>query len=73
MKETAVYRQLALPVSVFDHIKDTQRAQEALTGARLTINETVSLIIREHKQNVERGERTNEQANQQARAPALLR
>lgn len=73
MKETAVYRQPALPVSVFDHIKDTQRAHEALTGAQLTINETVSLIIREHKQNVERGERTNEQANQQARVPALLR
>jgi cell fate (sporulation/competence/biofilm development) regulator YmcA (YheA/YmcA/DUF963 family) len=47
--EKAVFRNLALPVSVFDHIKDVQRAQEALQGHRMTICQTVSHIVREHQ------------------------
>jgi hypothetical protein len=47
--ETAVFRNLAIPVSVFDHIKDVQRAQEALQGHRMTICQTVSHIVREHQ------------------------
>jgi hypothetical protein len=49
-REKAVFRQLALPVSVFDCIKDHQRAHEARHGSRLTISETVSAIVREHRQ-----------------------
>jgi hypothetical protein len=47
--EKAVFRNLALPVSVVDHIKDVQRAQEALQGYRMTICQTVSQIVREHQ------------------------
>jgi hypothetical protein len=47
--EKAVFRNLALPVSVFDHIKDVQRSQEALQGHRMTICQTVSHIVREHQ------------------------
>lgn len=44
-----VYRQLAIPVPAFDHIKDTQRAREAATGRRWSINETVAAIVAEHQ------------------------
>ena len=70
--EKAVFRQLALPVSVFDHIKATQRALEARHGRHLTLNETVSQIIREHQAtNVAREGRTHDTASN--RTAALLR
>jgi hypothetical protein len=53
--EKAVFRQLAIPVSAFDHIKATQRAHAARCGQHLTLNQAVALIVREHQQhNVER-------------------
>lgn len=45
-----VYRQLAIPVPVFDRIKDVQRAQEAQQGHRLTIAQVVSHIVLEHQE-----------------------
>ncbi|WP_022982007.1 hypothetical protein [Ideonella sp. B508-1] len=45
-----VYRQLAIPVPVFDRIKDVQRAHEAQQGQRLTIAEVVSRIVLEHQE-----------------------
>lgn len=72
MRETAVYRQLALPVSVFDHIKGVQRDHLARHGVALTINETVSRIVREHQQHDEEREvRSHDQQNRQV--PAILR
>ena len=66
-KEKAVYRQLALPVPVFDYIKDTQRAQQVRQGHPLTINQIVSQIIREHQQQtVEREERNQHENKTQA-------
>ncbi len=47
--EKAVFRNLALPVSVFDYIKDTQRSREVTHGDRLSISQVVSQIIREHQ------------------------
>lgn len=47
--EKVVYRHLAIPVSTFDHLKDTQRAHEARTGERLSIAQTVALVATEHK------------------------
>lgn len=45
-----VYRQLAIPVPVFDRIKDVQRAHEAQQGHRLTIAQVVSRIVLEHQE-----------------------
>lgn len=44
-----VFRQVAFPVPVFDHIKTTQRKLEAVTGHQLTINQTLAAIVLEHK------------------------
>lgn len=64
--EKAVYRQLALPVSVFDWIKTVQRDHTARHGEHLSINQTVSRIVREHQQhNVEREGRTHDQERKQ--------
>jgi hypothetical protein len=63
-----VYRNLALPVSVFDHIKDTQRALEAAKGAKPSISQTVSHIVHEHRMNVEREGRNHEQDHNRVQA-----
>jgi hypothetical protein len=67
--EKAVFRNLALPVSVFDYIKDVQRRLEARHGNRLSITQVVSQIIREHKAHstTERPRRSEVQTN----VPAL--
>lgn len=78
--EKVVYRHLALPVSTFDHLKDTQRAHEARTGERLSIAQTVALVSSEHKRLTQAGSTPNtaapgvgnhDQANR--RIPAILR
>ena len=66
-REKAVLRTVPIPVSAFDHIKDTQRAIDARTGQALTFNEVFGLIVREHKhrtQNAAQGARQH--------GPALL-
>ena len=63
-----VYRQLAIPVPVFDYIKDYQRARQAAQQQQLTIAQTISAIVQEHQQNVER-----EAHDQTTRQPALTR
>lgn len=47
--EKTVFRQFALPVSVFDHLKQFQRAYEAEHGVRLTNNEVLSIIVKQHQ------------------------
>jgi len=67
-REKAVFRTVPIPVSAFDHIKDTQRAIQARTGRAVTFNEVFALIVHEHKhhtQNAAQGARKN--------GPALLR
>lgn len=49
-REKAVFRKLAIPVSTFDHIKDTQRAIQAGTGLAIGLNHTMTHIVRQHKQ-----------------------
>lgn len=68
--EKAVFRNLALPVSVFDYIKDVQRSREARHGDRLSISQVVSQIIREHQTHStpERSSRSEVQNN----VPALF-
>lgn len=71
-REKVVFRSLPIPVSAFDHIKDTQRALQATLGRPVTFNDTVTTIIREHKRTVEQAEQHHDQAHQ-SRTPAILR
>lgn len=66
--ERVVYRNLSLPVPVFDYIKDYQRAYMARLGEHLTITQTVSAIVLAHQQQSEERE-----AHKQSKQPALLR
>jgi hypothetical protein len=68
-REPVVFRQLAIPVSTFDRIKDYQRQCEASTGLRLTITQTISAIVREQQATEER-EAQHARTNKQ---PAILR
>lgn len=52
-REKAVFRTVPIPVSAFDHIKDTQRAIQARTGRTVTFNEVFATIVREHKQHTQ--------------------
>jgi hypothetical protein len=63
-----VYRQLAIPVSTFDRIKDYQRTQETRNGMRLTIVQTIAAIVREHQLNEE-----HEEHDKASKQPAILR
>jgi hypothetical protein len=54
--QPVVYRQLALPVSTFDRIKDFQRAPMSRHGEHLTIAQTITAIVREQQLNEEREE-----------------
>lgn len=64
-----VYRQLAIPVSTFDRIKDYQRTHAERTGQRLTIIQTITAIVREHQQIEEHAEQQRHDNKQ----PAILR
>jgi hypothetical protein len=66
-RETLVYRQLAIPVTTFDRIKDFQRAYMVRHGQPLTLVQTLSAIVREH-QAFEEGQR-HDRSNKQ---PAIL-
>jgi hypothetical protein len=56
--EKLVFRQVAFPVSAFDYLKEVQREHERQTGAKLTNNQVLALILAEHQQsNEERGAR----------------
>ncbi|MDP3864912.1 MAG: hypothetical protein Q8Q75_09375 [Rhodoferax sp.] len=66
-----VYRNLSLPVPVFDYIKDYQRAYRARLGEQLTITQTVSAIVLAHQQQSEESE--EREAHKQSKQPALLR
>lgn len=48
--EKVVYRQIALPVSAFDYLKQYQRDSEATTRTRTTNSEALTAILREHRQ-----------------------
>lgn len=68
MPHPTVYRQLAIPVPVFDRIKALQRRHEAQHGQRLSIAAVVSRIVLEHQ----RAEEQQHQQEDGSRA-ALLR
>ncbi len=54
-REAVVFRQVAFPVSAFDHLKDTQRAYEQQHGIRLNNSQCLALILAEHRQATEQG------------------
>lgn len=63
---SVVYRQLAIPVTAFDRIKDYQRKHMARHGAHLTLAQSLAAIVREHQQNEER------EAREKARTQAAI-
>lgn len=46
-----VFRQLAIPVPVFDYLKTYQRTHMARHGEHLTLVQTVAAIVRDHQRN----------------------
>lgn len=48
--EKTVFRSIALPVSAFDHLKDFQREYERRYGSRLTNNQALTIILKQHQQ-----------------------
>lgn len=44
-----VFRQVAFPVKNFDYLKQFQRGYEAKHGVRLTNNQTLAVIMDEHR------------------------
>ena len=48
--EKTVFRSIALPISAFDHLKDFQREYERRNGARLTNNQALTIILKQHRQ-----------------------
>lgn len=71
-REKAVFRTVPIPVSAFDHIKDTQRAIQARTGRTVTFNEVFSLIVHEHKQHQQNAD-NGAHAHDRAHNPAIHR
>jgi hypothetical protein len=74
-REKAVFRTVPIPVSAFDHIKDTQRAIQARTGQAMTFNEVFARIVHQHKhltKNADNGAHAHDQARN-TRTPAILR
>lgn len=55
LREAVVFRQVAFPVSAFDHLKECQRAYEQQHGTRLNNNQVLALILAEHKQATSQG------------------
>lgn len=67
-EEKAVFRSFAIPVSAFDHMKDFQRAYERKHNVRLTNNQVITIIIKEHQQvtKADSGEHHGEHPSNQA-------
>lgn len=65
-----VFRNFALPVECFDHLKDVQRHYRARHGIELTNNDTLALIFMEHREhiNAAREGRDNEQSSTKQQA-----
>lgn len=53
--EAVVFRQVAFPVSAFDHLKDYLRTYEHKHGVRITNSQALALILAEHKQAADAG------------------
>lgn len=44
-----VYRQLSLPVPMFDHLKSFQRSLEAERGVTLSNSQALAVLMEEHQ------------------------
>lgn len=65
-----VFRNFALPVECFDHLKDVQRHYQRRHGIELNNNEVLALIFMEHREqtNVAREGRDHEQQSTKQQA-----
>lgn len=58
--EALVFRQVAFTLTTFDYLKEFQRGYERMHGVRLNNNQTLAVILAEHRQmNVDSGEQCN--------------
>jgi len=48
-QEKSVFRNFAMPVSAFDHLKEFQRGYEQRHKVRLTNNQILTIILKEHQ------------------------
>lgn len=49
MQQKCVFRNFALPVATFDHLKQFQRSYEKEHSVKLTNNQMLAIILRQHK------------------------
>lgn len=54
-RETLIFRQVSLPLSTFDYLKEFQRGHLQKTGIHLSNNQCLALILAEHKEAAARG------------------
>lgn len=55
-KAEVVYRQFAIPIAVFDYLKDRQRKYRQRDGKQLNNNELLAVLLNEHKAMTEESE-----------------
>lgn len=48
--QKCVFRNFALPVPTFDHLKEFQREYEQQNQIKLTNSQTLAIILEQHKQ-----------------------
>ncbi len=48
-QEKSVFRNFAIPVSAFDYLKEFQRGYEQRHKVRLTNNQILTIILKEHQ------------------------
>lgn len=48
--QAVVFRNFALPVPTFDHLKDVQRGYEEQHGVKINNNQTLAIILRQHQE-----------------------
>lgn len=51
--QAVVFRNFALPVPAFDHLKDFQRKYEEQHGVKINNNQTLAIILGQHRQMLE--------------------
>lgn len=51
--QAVVFRNFALPVPAFDHLKDVQRGYEKQHGVKINNNQTLAIILRQHQKMLE--------------------
>ena len=51
--EKCVFRNFALPILAFDHLKQFQRSYKERHGVTINNNQTLAIILKQHQQFIE--------------------